>query len=106
MESRKEKRLYGLKNLVILEGEREVPAIMVDISPTGICVRCDKTLPTYREVYLRLELNGRVVSLKAAVRWVNDPVHLKGTNLKEIGLSIIDPPEVYIRYLEMISDED
>lgn len=106
MESRKEKRFYGLKNLVILEGERKVPAIMVDISPTGVCVRCDKTLPTYREVELRLDLNDRPVTLKAAVRWVNDPVQLKGTNLKEIGLSIIDPPEEYTKYLETIDGID
>jgi len=106
MDSRKEKRLYGLKNVVVIMDGGEYPAILVDISPRGICLRCEKTLPTYREVLLRMEIDTNQVTMRASVRWVHDPIQLKGTRLRESGLSVIDPPKVYQDYIKRISGED
>lgn len=102
MNPRKETRLYGLKNVVVVMDGVEYPAIIVDISPGGICLRCEKTLPTYREVTVRLDIDGKPVTLKASVRWVHDPVQLKGTHLRESGLSVIDPPQIFQDYLNRI----
>ena len=105
MDTRKEKRLYGLKNVVILLDDEEYPAVIVDISPGGICLRCEKTLPTYREVSLRLEIEGQPVTLRASVRWVHDPIQLRGTHLRETGLSVLEPPPLYQKYLERIMSD-
>jgi len=102
MNPRKEKRLYGLKNVVVVMDGVEYPAVVVDISPRGICLRCEKTLPTYREVMVRLDIDGKPVTLKASVRWVHDPIQLKGAHLRETGLAVIDPPQLYQKYLERI----
>ncbi|MDY0297938.1 MAG: PilZ domain-containing protein [Acidobacteriota bacterium] len=106
MNPRKEERLYGLKNVVVIMDGVEYPAVIVDISSSGICLRCEKTLPTYREVLVRLDIDGKPVSMKASVRWVHDPIQLKGTTLRESGLSVIDAPEEYRNYLKRILDSE
>jgi len=106
MDSRKEKRLYGLKNAVILTDGGEYPAVVVDISARGICLRCEKTLPTYREVKLRIEIDGNPIIMRASVRWVHDPVQLRGTHLRESGLSVIDPPKEFQDYLKRIMESE
>lgn len=102
MNARKEKRLYGLKNVVVIMDGVEYPAVIVDISPRGICLRCEKTLPTYREVLVRMDIDDKPVTMKASVRWVHDPIQLKGSRLRESGLAVIDPPALYQDYLNRI----
>jgi len=102
MDTRKEERLYGIKDLIIRDGGEEFNAILTSISKTGISVIADTTFPTYKEIEVKVQLGSESVTLAGSVRWVNDHKGEPGSNLKEIGILFLDPPAEYITYLEEI----
>ncbi len=103
-EDRRSKRFYGLKNATIVDGTEKYPVIITSISKKGISVMSEKSFPTFKEVKIEMELKGKKIELTGSVRWVNEQPTKPQTPLKEIGLSIINPPDLYLKYID--SDRD
>lgn len=102
MENRKEKRAYGLKKLIIRDGDNKYSAILTSISKTGLSVIVDTVLPTYKEISMDFEIDKKSITIKGSVRWVNDHNAEPGSNLKEIGILFLNPPDEYLEYFENI----
>ena len=102
METRKEDRLYGVKDLIIKDEGKEFNAILTSISRTGISVIADNTFPTYKEIEVKFKVEDTPVTIKGSIRWVMDHKGEPGSNLKEIGILFLDPPAEYLEYLDKI----
>ncbi|MEN8154259.1 MAG: PilZ domain-containing protein [Acidobacteriota bacterium] len=102
MENRREERVYGLKNLIIRSEDKEFSAVMTSISKTGVSVIIDTVLPTYKEILMDFEIENNKINVKGSVRWVNDHMAEPGSNLKEIGILFLNPPDNFIEYLDKI----
>jgi len=102
MENRKEKRAYGLKKLIVRDGDNVYSAILTSISKTGLSVIIDTVLPTYKEISIDFEVEKKSISIKGSVRWVNDHNAEPGSNLKEIGILFLNPPGEYLEYFEKV----
>ena len=103
MEDRKEKRTYGLKNVTIKDLDKTFQAVLTDISITGVCIKTDQILPTYKEVAIIIQIEDDPCTLRGSVRWVNEHPEKQTPFLNEIGIALIDPPLLYIEYIEKIS---
>ena len=104
METRKEDRLYGIKDLIIRDEGKDFNAILTSISKTGVSVISDSTFPTYKEIEVKFKINEDSVTIKGSIRWVMDHKGEPGSNLKEIGILFIEPPLEYIEYLDKIQN--
>ncbi|MEN8223121.1 MAG: PilZ domain-containing protein [Acidobacteriota bacterium] len=105
MDTRKEERLYGIKDVIIRDEGKEFNAILTSISKTGVSVIIDSTFPTYKEIEVRLGIGEDQITLKGSIRWVNDHKGEPGSDLKEIGILFLDPAAEYIEYLDKIKKE-
>ena len=102
MDTRKEERIYGVKDLIIKDESKEFNAILTSISTTGISVIADSTFPTYKEIEVKFKIDENPITLRGSIRWVNDHKGEPGSNLKEIGILFIDPAPEYIEYMDKI----
>lgn len=98
-ESRRSKRFYGLKNATIADGKEKYPVILTSISKKGISVMSEKVFPTFKEIRIEMELDGKNVVVKGSIRWVNEQPTKPESPLKEIGISIFNPPQAFLDYL-------
>lgn len=89
MEKRKELRIRKR----ILSSLEEKPAIVVDISQSGIKIAMGRP-PKNQMVDIKLQIGGKVLNLKGDVRWITRMVSNQATN--NIGIAIREaPPEYY-----------
>ncbi len=102
MDTRKEERLYGIKDLIIRDEGKEFNAILTSISKTGVSVIVDNVFPTYKEVEVKIGIKNSHISMQGSIRWVNDHKGEAGANLKEIGILFLDPPDEYIEYMDKL----
>lgn len=105
MDTRKEERLYGIKDIVLVDEGKEHNALLTSISKTGVSVIVDCPFPTYKEIGIRLKTDAEELNLRGSVRWVNDHKGEAGANLKEIGILFLQPPKQYFDYLDRIGKE-
>ncbi len=105
METRKEDRLYGIKDLLIKDDGKEYNAVLTSISNTGISVITDSGFPTYKEIEVMFKIEDNPITLIGSVRWVNDHKGEPGSNLKEIGILFLNPPTEYTDYIEKIKSK-
>jgi len=103
-ESRRAKRFYGLKNATILDGNERYPVILTSISKNGISVMSEKSFPTFREITIEMELEGTKIEIKGSIRWVVEQPQKPKSPLKEIGVSIFNPPVSYLDYIGRIEE--
>jgi hypothetical protein len=66
VEKRKEMRIKKR----ILSSLEDKPAIIVDISQSGIKISMNRP-PKTQNVDIKLQINGRVIVLKGDIRWIN-----------------------------------
>ncbi len=96
MEKRKEMRIRK-RMLSSLENK---PAIVVDMSQNGIKISMSRP-PQSQTVDIRLQIGGKVISLKGDIRWISRMVSNQASN--NIGIAIREaPPEYY----EMLTISD
>jgi hypothetical protein len=89
MEKRKEVRIKKR----ILSSLEEKPAIIIDISLSGIRLSMSRP-PQNQSVDIKLQIGGKVINLKGDVRWINRLAANQASN--NIGIAIRDaPPEYY-----------
>jgi hypothetical protein len=92
MEKRKEKRVKKR----ILSCLEERPAIIVDISQSGIQIAMSST-PKNQSVSIKLQIGGKVIALQGDVRWINKTTSSQNTS--NIGITIRDAPAEYLQLL-------
>jgi hypothetical protein len=92
VEKRKEKRVKKR----ILTSVEERPAIIVDISQSGIQISMSST-PKNQLVSIKLQIGAKVINLQGDIRWINKTI--SSQNSSNIGIAIRDAPAEYIQLL-------
>jgi hypothetical protein len=92
LEKRKEKRVKKR----ILTSVEERPAIVVDISQSGIQISMSST-PKNQLVSIKLQIGGKVINMQGDIRWINKTI--TSQNSSNIGIAIRDAPAEYIQLL-------
>jgi len=92
MEKRKEKRVRKR----MLSSLEERPAIIVDISESGIQISMSST-PKNQLVSIKLQIGGKVIDLQGDVRWINKTTSSQNTS--NIGIAIREAPAEYLQLL-------
>lgn len=90
MEKRKEKRIKKR----ILSSLEERPAIIVDISQSGIQISMSSS-PKNQAVLIRLQIGDKIIDLQGDVRWINKTISTQ--NSSNIGIAINEAPAEYLQ---------
>ena len=94
MEKRKEMRVKRR----ILSSLEDKPAIIVDMSASGIQISMNRP-PRSQNVDIKLQIDGKVITLKGDVRWIaRVPTSHSANN---IGIAIREAPPEYYRFLSL-----
>jgi len=107
MEQRKEKRIFGIKNISIIDEGKSHPVTLVNLSRKGISVLSPTVFPTFKEIEIDMTIDNHPFKVSGSIRWVNENP-LKGPpNYKEIGISLLNPPvEFTNRVAELYPPEE
>ncbi len=92
MEKRKENRI---KKRILTKLE-ERPAIVVDISQSGIQISMN-SVPKNQEIAIKLQIGDKVIDLQGDIRWINKTMFNKSSS--NIGIAIRDAPMEYLQLL-------
>jgi hypothetical protein len=87
------------KEVVVKDGERSHSCLLADISATGISVTTEHFFPTYKEIDVVMEIDGKMVAMKGSTRWSIDP----GTTIDKkgkLGIFIMNPPPAFLAYVK------
>lgn len=94
MEKRREMRVKRR----ILSSLEDKPAIIVDMSASGIQISMNRP-PRDQNVDIKLQIDGKVITLKGDVRWIaRVPTSHSANN---IGIAIREAPPEYYRFLSL-----
>ncbi len=93
MEKRREMRI---KKRVLTTVESK-PAIIVDISQSGIRISMNRP-PRDQNVDVKLQIGGKVITLKGDVRWISRMAATQSSS--HIGIAIREAPPEYYQLLE------
>ena len=102
MKDRDSRKKEEKKEVVVRDGNRSFSCKLLDISATGISVAISRFIPTYKEIGVIMEIEGKSVAMKGCVRWSIDP----GTphdKKGKLGIFIIAPPQEFLAFAEKIS---
>ncbi len=102
MRDRDSRRKDEKKEVVIRDGERSFSCKLLDISSTGISVAINRFIPTYKEIGVIMEIEGKTVAMKGSVRWNVDPGAHKDKKGR-LGIFLIKPPREFLDFAEKIS---
>ena len=97
MKDRDSRKRDEKKEVVVKDGDRSFSCKLVDISATGISVAIGHFIPTYKEIGVIMEIEGKTVAMKGCVRWNIDPGPAKEKKGK-LGIFIINPPRAFLEY--------
>ncbi len=100
MSERKSGRIFGMKDVTIIDEGQEYNAIITDISESGMSLKADISLFTFKEIIIRFKINEEEINLRASVRYVQDFTKSSRLNLKTIGVALIDPDKRYVQYVK------
>ena len=94
MEKRREMRVKRR----ILSSLEDKPAIIVDMSASGVQISMNRP-PRDQNVDIKLQIDGKVITLKGDVRWIaRVPTSHSANN---IGIAIREAPPEYYRFLSL-----
>ena len=99
MELRKEKRIVGIKNIVLIDEKKKFPVTLTNISTKGLSVMSQFVFPTFKEIEVEMTINEEFFKVSASIRWVNENLGKTKPNFHEIGISLINPPKEYLALL-------
>lgn len=92
-------RIDEKKEVVVKDGERSYSCLLRDMSATGIFVTTMHFIPTYKEIEVVMEIEGKMAAMKGSVRWSIDPGASRDKNWK-LGILIMDPPPAFLEYVK------
>jgi hypothetical protein len=72
--------------------------LLTDISASGISVSGGRFIPTYKEIEVVMEIEGKKVAMKGSVRWSIDP-GTAGNEKGKLGILIMEPPPAYLEFV-------
>jgi hypothetical protein len=93
MEKRKEKRF---KQRIIVKIDN-TPGLIIDLAKNGIQASITAA-PKRRRIDLNISVDNVEYAMQGYVRWARKVPAL--TNLVHLGITIINPPADYIRFIE------
>jgi len=102
MKDRDSRKRDEKKEVVVKDGDRSFSCKLIDISATGISVLISHFIPTYKEIMVVMEIEGKTVTMKGCVRWSIDPGASRDKKGK-LGIFIMNPPKEFLAYAEKIS---
>ena len=97
MKDRDSRKRDEKKEVVIKDGDRSFSCKLVDVSVTGISVEIGHFIPTYKEIGVIMEIEGKTVAMKGCVRWSIDPSAARDKKGK-LGIFIIKPPPAFLEF--------
>jgi hypothetical protein len=103
MKDRDSRKKDERKEVVVKDNDRSFSCKLLDISSTGISVAIGQFIPTFKEIGVVMEIEGRTVVMKGCVRWSIDP----GTSrdkMGKLGIFIMQPPKEFLDYAEKIAN--
>ena len=92
-------RIDEKKEVVIKDDEQSYSCLLADISVNGISVTTENFIPTYKEIEVIMEIEGKMVVMKGSARWSIDP----GTTIDrkgKLGILIMNPPPAFLKYVK------
>jgi hypothetical protein len=102
MKDRDSRKKDEKKEVVVKDDNRSFSCKLLDISATGISVAISHFIPTYKEIGVIMEIEGKPVAMKGCVRWSIDPGAARDRKGK-LGIFIIAPPKEFLDFAERIS---
>jgi len=87
------------KEVIINNDGQSFSCLLTDISSSGISVTSDHFVPTYKEIEVVMEIDGKKVAMKGSVRWSIDP-GTAGVKKGKLGILIMAPPPAFLAYVE------
>jgi hypothetical protein len=103
MKDRDSRKKSEKKEVVVKDGDRSYSCKLLDISTTGISVAIGQFIPTYKEIGVVMEIEGKTVVMKGCVRWSIDPGSVRDKQGK-LGIFIMKPPREFLDFAEKISN--
>jgi hypothetical protein len=101
MDSRKATRLKTeCIEVILIDDNTHFPAILLDVSDSGMSVKCAHVFPTFKEIGILLHFEKHKLEMRGGVRWVNEHVGRYKDKMKEIGISIPHPPADYLDFVK------
>jgi len=88
------------KEVVIKDGDHSHSCLLTDISASGISVSSEHFIPTYKEIEVSMEIEGKKVAMKGSVRWSIDAGTSRDKKGK-LGILITDPPSIFLDYVKI-----
>ncbi len=85
--------------VILIDDNTHFPAVLVDVSESGMSVKCTHVFPTFKEIGIFFNYNHHKLEMKGSVRWINEHVGRYRDKMKEIGLLILNPPEEYLDFV-------
>jgi hypothetical protein len=88
------------KEVVVKDDDNIYTCQLTDISANGISVTTEHFIPTFKEIEIIMDIDGKKASLKGSARWSIDP----GTTIDRKGKSgifLMDPPPEFQKYVKM-----
>ncbi|MEN8154260.1 MAG: PilZ domain-containing protein [Acidobacteriota bacterium] len=104
MDNRNEKRVYGLKKVIIKSEKKRYSAIITNVSYNGISVKSEYPFSSSDFIDMEIEIDRKPVSLQGSIIWVDEYPSHPESPLKEIGVALNDPPDDYLSYIKGISE--
>ena len=92
-------RIGENKEVVIKDGDSIFRCLLTDMSATGISVTIGHFIPTYKQIGVIMEIQGKKVAMHGSVRWSIDP-GAAGDKQGKLGVLIIDPPPEFLEYVK------
>ena len=102
MKDRKAPRKMEEKKVIIMDDGQAYSCQLTDISATGISVSTWHFIPTYKEIAVMMEIDGKKVPMRGSVRWSIDADLARNKNGK-LGILILDPPPAFLEYAKKIT---
>jgi len=99
----RENRKQKIIRVLLKDGENSYPGIITNFSKTGMSIKTEHVLPTYKVIDICVKIGEKMVPLKGSVRWVNEispPPGEVETQQNLIGVSLHNPPVEYLQHFE------
>jgi hypothetical protein len=92
-------RIDEKNEVVVKDDDHSYSCLLIDISASGISVSSGHFIPTYKEIEVVMDIEGKKVAMKGSVRWSIDPGASRDKKGK-LGIFIMDPPSAFLEFVK------
>jgi len=105
MRERKDLKETEKKKVVVRDGDQNFACQLEDISASGISVSISHFIPTYKEIAVFMDIEGKKVAMKGSVRWSIDAATSRDKKGK-LGIRLMNPPPAFLEYVKKVGGQD